>query len=244
MRLTGVALRYARRGPWILRDVTLDLAPGRIVEFSGANGAGKSTLLRVVAGILRPRRGQVGGRPARVGYAPERFPADQPFTLATYLGFMARMRGLPESAVRPWTERLGLTPLLDVPLPELSKGSAQKVGLVQALFPGPALLVLDEPFAGLDTETRTHLPGLLAELAAAGTTIVVSDHQRCLDDLPDVDRYRVADNTVHQVSLPDPAPTAKKDERAVLEVVVAADEADDLAAKLRADGYDVRRRPR
>jgi ABC-type multidrug transport system ATPase subunit len=239
MRLNDVAFRYARRGPWILRDVTLELEPRRIIEFSGANGAGKSTLLRIVAGIMRPRRGAVGGRPVRVGYAPERFPADQPFTIAAYLGFMARMRGLSETAIRPWTERLALTPLLDVPLPELSKGSAQKVGLVQALFPRPELLVLDEPFAGLDTETRADLPGLLSELAADGTTVVVSDHQRCLDDLDEVDRFRVADNTVRRSTRDEQA--AGDGEPVVLEVVVAADEADAVTAKLRADGYDVRR---
>jgi ABC-type multidrug transport system ATPase subunit len=177
MRLNGVAFRYARGGPWVLRDVSLDLEPGRIVEFSGANGAGKSTLLRLIAGILRPRRGAVAGRPARVAYAPERFPADQPFTVAAYLGFMARMRRLPDAAARPWIERFGLTSLLDVRLPELSKGSAQKVGLAQALSAGAGLLVLDEPFAGLDAQTRSGLPRVLTELAESGTTVVVSDHQ-------------------------------------------------------------------
>jgi ABC-type multidrug transport system ATPase subunit len=240
MRLRDVAFRYGRRAPWVLRDVSLDLEPGRIVEFRGANGVGKSTLLRLVAGLLRPRRGEIAGRPARVAYAPERFPSNQPFTVAAYLGHMARMRRLP--APTPWAERFGLTSLLGVPLPELSKGSAQKVGLVQALSAGAGLIVLDEPFAGLDAETRADLPGTLAELAETGTTIVVSDHQRCLDDLPDILRHRVEDHTVSGRLRHRPADAPA--EHVTLEVRVAADEAEALTAKLRADGHHVRRTPR
>jgi ABC-type multidrug transport system ATPase subunit len=243
MRLNGVAFRYARRGPWVLRDVSLDLGPGRIIEFSGANGAGKSTLLRLIAGILRPRSGAADGRPTRVAYAPERFPGDQPFTVAAYLGFMARMRRLPDTAAAPWIERFGLTTLLDIPLPDLSKGSAQKVGLVQALSAGAGLLVLDEPFAGLDTQTRSKLPGVLTELAASGTTVVVSDHQGCLDDLPGVDRHRIEN---HSVSGPLPGARTQRPAagHVTLEVLVAPDEAEAVAAKLRADGHRVRWVPR
>jgi ABC-type Mn2+/Zn2+ transport system ATPase subunit len=119
-----------------------------------------------------------------------------------------------------------------VPLPHLSKGSAHKIGLAQALLAGPQLLVLDEPFAGLDAETRAALPSLLAELAEAGTTVVVSDHQRGLHDLPDLDRLRVDG---HTVSL-----AGGRTEVAVIEVVVAADEAEAVVRKLRADGLAVR----
>ncbi|HEX6469369.1 MAG TPA: ATP-binding cassette domain-containing protein [Streptosporangiaceae bacterium] len=246
MRLKHVAFRYTRGGPWVLRDATLELAPGRILEFRGANGAGKSTLLRLVAGLLRPRRGDIEGRPARVGYAAERFPSGQPFTVAAYLSFMAGMRRLPATAAEPWVERLGLGPLLDVPLPELSKGSAHKVGLVHALSSGAGLLVLDEPFAGLDAPTRADLPAALTELAAAGATIVVSDHQGCLDGLPDIERYRIDD---HTISGPLPhgrrrAPEEAEITEVTLEVVVPADEADAVAAKLRADGHRVRRADR
>jgi ABC-type multidrug transport system ATPase subunit len=252
MRLIGVAFRYGRRGPWVLDDVTFDVAPGRIIEVGGANGAGKSTLLRLIAGILRPGRGEITGRPRLVGYAPERFPAHQPYTVAAYLGYLARMRRLPETAFTPSAARLGLTSLFNVPLPELSKSSAQKVGLAQALgaaqAAGPALLVLDEPFAGLDARTRADLPGALAELAAGGATVVVSDHQRCLGHLPDVHRFRVADHTATALPLPHrdhaAVPGEGTAERIVLEVVVQEDEAEAVAAKLRADGYEVRRPPR
>ncbi|MGI5168114.1 ABC transporter ATP-binding protein [Spirillospora sp. CA-253888] len=233
MRLDSVAFRYRRRAPWVLQGVSLDLPPGRIVEVTGRNGAGKSTLLRLVAGLRDPRRGTITGRPAQVGYAPERFPVEQPFTVRSYLRHMAAMRGVPASAADPWVERLAFGHLLETRLPELSKGSAQKIGLAQALLPGPGLLVLDEPFAGLDAETRDALPGLVAELAEGGTTVVVSDHQRCLEDLPGVERVRVAGGAVTAVGA--------AAEWTTLEVVVRADEADTVETKLRADGYDVRR---
>lgn len=218
----------------MLRDVTVDLPEGRIIEVTGPNGAGKSTLLRLIAGLRRPQRGTVSARPPTVGYAPERFPADQPFTARVYLAHLAAMRKVPFSRVEDWAERLDFTPLLNVRLPELSKGSAHKVGLIQALLPSPGLLVLDEPFAGLDSTTRAALPKLLAGLAREGTTVIVSDHQRDLKDMPEVDRLRVDGHTVAA------AGGARDVEHTVIEVVVPADEAPDALAKLRAEGYDAR----
>ncbi|MFI0487375.1 ATP-binding cassette domain-containing protein [Actinomadura sp. 9N215] len=180
----------------MLRDVTLSLPPGGVIEVTGRNGAGKSTLLRVIAGLRSPRKGTLKERPSRVGYAPERFPVDQPFTVRSYLGHMAAIRRVSTDSVGTWAERLGFEHLLNVRLPELSKGSAQKVGLAQAFMDTPGLLILDEPFAGLDAATRAALPALLSEFAAEGAIVVVSDHQRCIETLPGVDRLRVANGTV------------------------------------------------
>lgn len=240
MRLENVAFRYRRKDPWVFRDVSLSLAAGTVTEVTGHNGAGKSTLLRVIAGLRRPRVGAVHGRPSRVGYAPERFPVDQPFSVRTYLGHMAAIRQVPGDPVATWAERLRFDHLLDVRLSELSKGSAQKVGLAQALMADPELLILDEPFAGLDAATRDALPELISQLAAAGTTVVVSDHQRCIEALPGVDRLRVADASVTRLT----SGTPTTEERVTLEVEVSGDEAESLESKLRADGYRVRRRER
>lgn len=234
--LENVAFRYRWRGPWILKDVDVALEPGRVIEVTGRNGAGKSTFLRLVAGLRRPGRGSIRGRPRRVGYAPERFPVEQPFTVRSYLTHIASIRGVRADAVGGWADRLEFGHLLDVRLPELSKGSAQKVGLAQALLDDPELLVLDEPFAGLDAATRDALPGLISDLAAGGTTVVVSDHQRCIEPLPDVGRLRVADGTI---TVTDDGAAASG--YAVLEVVVAEGELDAVEAKLRADGHRVRR---
>ncbi|WP_119729305.1 ABC transporter ATP-binding protein [Thermomonospora amylolytica] len=241
MRLERVAFRYRRSAPWVLRDVVLSLEPGTITEVTGRNGAGKSTLLRLVAGLRRPSRGTVTGRPRNVGYAPERFPVAQPFTVRAYLTHMAAVRGLPGTAADPWIERLALGPLLNTRLPELSKGSAQKVGIAQALLAHPGLLVLDEPFAGLDPTTRDALPALAAELARHGSTLVISDHQRCIADLPGVRRVRVADSTVTPLTSDDP-PNAPPT-WTVLEVTVRSDEAEALAAELESRGHTVTARP-
>ncbi|NDU76019.1 ATP-binding cassette domain-containing protein [Actinomadura sp. DSM 109109] len=236
MRLEHVAFRYRRRDPWVFQDVTLSLPEGSVTEVTGHNGAGKSTLLRVIAGLRRPRAGVVRGRPARVGYAPERFPVDQPFSVRAYLGHMAAIRRLPAGTGAAWADRLGFDHLLDVRLPELSKGSAQKIGLAQALMADPELLILDEPFAGLDAATRDSLPELIREFASRGSTVVVSDHQRCIEAMPGVDRLHVAGGSVTPLASGAPKPWT------VLEVEVPGDEADMVETKLRADGYRVRRR--
>lgn len=230
MRLTNVSFRYARRAPWILREVTLDLPAGTVTEVVGRNGAGKSTLLRVLAGVARPTAGTVAERPAAVGYAPEVFPAGQPFTVGRYLRHMAAVR----RAAEPyrWASRLGLGPLLNVPLRDLSKGSAQKVGIAQALLAGPGLLILDEPFAGLDAQTRDELPAIIAELAAAGGRVVVSDHQGVLTEV--TRRWTVRDGRVAETA------AGRPPERAVIEITVDAAEAEAVERKLRAEGYQAR----
>ncbi|MDL4818866.1 ABC transporter ATP-binding protein [Actinomadura opuntiae] len=238
MRLDDVAFRYHRRGPWVLRDVTLSLPAGGVTEVTGRNGSGKSTLLRLVAGLRTPSRGSVRDRPSRVGYAPERFPVDQPFTVRAYLAHMAAIGRVPDDAIGTWAERLSFEHLLDVRLPELSKGSAQKVGLAQALMGDPGLLILDEPFAGLDATTRDILPELIAGLAADGCTVVISDHQRCIESLPDIDRLQVSGGTVTRLA---PGEDPDTPRLTVLEVVVPEGDADTVETKLRADGYTVRR---
>jgi ABC-type multidrug transport system ATPase subunit len=234
VQLEQVAFRYRRRAPWVLRDVTLTVPRGRVIEVNGANGAGKSTLLRMLAGVVPPVRGHVSNRPVRVGYAPERFPTAQPFTARSYLDHMCRIGGVPPERAGEWAERLGFAGLLDTRLADLSKGSAHKTGLVQALIASPDLLVLDEPFAGLDAKTRSALPALLAELAADGTSVVVSDHQGDLRELPDIVRWQVSGHTVTTGVIPE--------EHTIVEVTVPVDEADKLVERLITDGYQARRR--
>jgi len=236
MQLTEVAFRYHRKSPWVLRDVSFTL-PAGVTEVTGRNGAGKSTLLRLLAGLRSPTRGTITGRPARVGYAPERFPVDQPFTVSAYLKHMAAIRGTAEASIATWADRLRFDHLLNVKLPDLSKGSAQKVGLAQALMADPTLLILDEPFAGLDAQTRDELPALITDLADAGTTVVVSDHQRVIEAVPGITRVRIEEATLAQ------AITASDNAvmEGVLEVVVSLEDMEAVEAKLRAEGYEVRR---
>ncbi|MFI6299593.1 ATP-binding cassette domain-containing protein [Nonomuraea sp. NPDC050790] len=202
MDLSNVSFRYRRRAPDVIRHADATLSPGDVIELTGANGAGKSTLLRLLAGLTRPTRGKLSGRPRTVGYAPDHLPTAQPFTVAAYLDHMARIRRA--ATWRPWADRLNLTPLVRLPLRELSKGSAHKVALVQALMCDPGLLLLDEPFAGLDTATREALPGIVAELAGRGTIVVAGDHEAGLHDLPSLRHWTLTDGFLRE-----PSPAAR-----------------------------------
>ncbi|MCW2881593.1 MAG: transporter related protein [Sphaerisporangium sp.] len=250
MRLANLSFRYARRAPWVLQQVDLDLPPGTVAEVTGRNGAGKSTLLRLLAGATRPSRGSITGRPPIVGYAPEIFPVDQPFTVTAYLSHMADVRGVPARAIEAWAERLGMTPLLEVPLGDLSKGSAHKVGLAQALLAPPGLLILDEPFSGLDEQTRAELPGLIDEISTAGGIVVVSDHQNGLAGHPGVTHLTMENGTVlaHEHDpfhervtrlLPGHDRSAAP-EKSIIEILVDHGDAEAVARKLQAEGYEAR----
>jgi len=238
VRLVNVWLRYGRRARWVLREVNLGLDTGQLAVVTGPNGAGKTTLLLAVAGLLRPDRGSVADRPRRVGWVPERFPANQPFTVRSYLAGMAGIRGLDrdEAAAQlvGWFDRLQLTPFAATPLGELSKGTAQKVGLIQALVPRPDLLVLDEPWEGLDAQTRRLIPDLVREVRAAGTQVLVSDHLGQVDELPDAIRWRVAGGAVTVDS-----PEGLSADRRIIEVAVAAVDVPAALADLRGAGHDV-----
>ncbi|WP_405691766.1 ATP-binding cassette domain-containing protein [Streptomyces sp. NBC_00057] len=180
MNLRGVGRRYGLGGPWVLRGVDLDLPAHALIRIEGANGTGKSTLLRLLAGIDAPTEGRVTGRRPRTAYVPERFPAALPFTAAGYLVHLGRIHGLrtPEAADRAqsWLARFGAADHARTPLPELSKGTSQKVAVAQALLAEPELLVLDEAWTGLDAAARDELDRAVAERVAAGSTVVFVDH--------------------------------------------------------------------
>lgn len=237
MRLSSVSFRYARRDPWILQAIDLDMPGGRVIEITGRNGAGKSTLLRLLAGVVPPTRGTIGDRPDGVGYAPEVFPAAQPFTAAGYLRHMARVRGAAPAEIGMWAERLGMAHLLAVPLAELSKGSGQKVGIAQALLGTPGLVILDEPFSALDAQTRRELTTIIDEAAGRGGIVVVSDHQNALRGRADTTRLLVENGTIREVAAADrPTPRPRK----IVEVAVDADAAEGLRRRLRREGHHAR----
>ncbi|MEU7751478.1 ATP-binding cassette domain-containing protein [Micromonospora sp. NPDC049171] len=239
MRLENVWLRYHRRGPWVLRGVDVRIGPGEVAVVLGRNGVGKSTLLQVAAGVLRPGRGRVTDRPARVGWVPERFPADQPFTVTRYLTGMARVAGLgaaaADEAVASWTDRLGLSAFRSVRLPELSKGTAQKVGLAQAMLCPPGLLVLDEPWEGLDAATRELVPELISEVLAADGAVLVSDHRGETVRLPAARRWSVADGSLTEET------SSAAETFAVVEVAVPTARVAGTVARLRAEGHHILR---
>jgi ABC-2 type transport system ATP-binding protein len=162
---------------------------GEIVGLVGRNGAGKTTTMRSVMGILRPDRGEVtwSGHPIgdgdrlRFGYMPEERGLYPQMRLLDQVAYFARLHGFAataaDDAARGWLERLGLGERTGEKLIALSHGNQQRVQLAVALVHGPQLLVLDEPFAGLDPEAVDSLSEVMVEQAAAGTAIVFSSHQ-------------------------------------------------------------------
>ncbi len=180
IRLSGVGKRY-RAGRWVLSDVAMTVLDGDSVAVVGANGSGKSTLLRMLAGVSRPTRGRISGVPAPVGYVPDRFPAADAMGSLAYLTHIGRIRGLGTTAARrrgrQLLDRLALAGGVRTPIRALSKGNAQKVALAQALMVPPRLLVLDEPWSGLDAAAHGALAEILGEVVAGGGAVVLTDHR-------------------------------------------------------------------
>jgi ABC-2 type transport system ATP-binding protein len=200
VRAEGVRKAY-RRGPAVLDGVDLALEPGVPVVLSGANGSGKSTLLRIVAGAATPSGGRVTGRPRVVGYLPDRFPAQLRMPAEVYLRHLAAVRGV--RAAPELLEALDFTGPRREPMARLSKGNAQKVGLAQALGGGPGLVVLDEPWAGLDGPAADVL---LATLADTAVPLLVTDHTGRAARIPAARHVRLADGRVRESLPPVPAP--------------------------------------
>jgi ABC-2 type transport system ATP-binding protein len=172
-----------------VRDVSFEIADGTTFGLIGPNGAGKTTTMRMIVGILTPDGGGVawngepihGAMRRRFGYLPEERGLYGRMTARDQIRYFARLHGLSErdAAKRTahWMERLDLTSSADRPCAELSKGNQQKVQVACAAVHGPELLVLDEPFSGLDPVNAETLLAILNELREAGTTLVLSSHQ-------------------------------------------------------------------
>jgi ABC-type multidrug transport system ATPase subunit len=207
LELHGVSKRYGPRSPWVLRGVDLRLAPGSLTRVDGANGSGKSTLLALIAGIGRPSRGRVvgGGRRA---YVPERLPSVLPFDVRGYLDRLGAVHGLDEQTARRraayWLERLGASAWLRAPMSALSKGTAQKVAIIQALVADADLLVLDEAWSGLDAASRAVIDEAVEERVAQGGAVVFVDHQRAARS-GQAEVFRVERGALVPAPDPDPA---------------------------------------
>jgi ABC-2 type transport system ATP-binding protein len=186
-----------RYGPVVALDgATFSARPGRIVGFLGPNGAGKTTTMRCIFGLARPDRGETRWNGAaidrtarlRFGYMPEQRGLYPRMRVAEQLSYFAQQHGLPgraaNAAAMHWLERMGLADRAKSKLEELSHGNQQRVQLATALAHDPELLVLDEPFSGLDPIGIATMTEVVRERAAAGVGVVFSSHQ--LDLVEDV----------------------------------------------------------
>lgn len=172
-------------------DVSFAIRPGEILGYVGPNGAGKSTTVKVLTGLIEPTSGEIffEGRDVRadwvafqrrMGYVPEEPHLYPHLTGREYLQLIGRLRGLPRKTLeRRMDEMLHLFSLWGdrySPLASYSKGMRQKILLSGALLHNPDLLILDEPFSGLDVNTALILRALLRELANAGKMLLYSSH--------------------------------------------------------------------
>ena len=187
LELSGLSKRFGSLQA--LDDLSLSLARGEIVGFVGANGAGKSTTMRIVMGVLAADSGAVTwmGAPVdaairrTIGYMPEERGLYPRMKVAEQLVYLARLHGLSASAAKAaaerWTERLGLEGRRGDEVQSLSLGNQQRVQLAAALVSDPELLILDEPFSGLDPVAVDVMSQVLLERAAAGVPTLFSSHQ-------------------------------------------------------------------
>lgn len=186
LTLEHVTKRYSRRGPAAVADVSLTLEAGTVTAVVGPNGSGKTTLMRLIAGVTAPSAGTVRCQARSIGYVPERFPRTVPFTPLRYLEHLGRIRGLAPGPLEAEIDRVflrfGLWPFATTRIPTLSKGTRQKVAIAQALVGAPRLLILDEPWSGLDAPAQEALTRSILEVAAGGGAVVMTDHRESVVD--------------------------------------------------------------
>jgi ABC-2 type transport system ATP-binding protein len=172
-----------------LDHMTFDVRAGEVFGFVGSNGAGKSTTMRIALGVLLPDYGEVrwGGRPLtlegrrRIGYMPEERGLYPRMKVAEQLEYLARLHGLTAAdarrSVRRWTERLGVADRAKDEVQKLSLGNQQRVQLAAALVHDPEVLVLDEPFSGLDPLAVDVMSDVLRDTCDGGVPVLFSSHQ-------------------------------------------------------------------
>jgi len=209
--LSFIDVSFSYRGDWLnrvrsLAGVSFAVPAGSAYGFLGANGAGKSTSIKLAVGLLSGQRGAISlfGRPvgddalrARVGYLPEQPYFYENLQVHEYLVYLGRLSGLHGAALRAAVDRVsGLLDLAELgrrKLGSFSKGMRQRFGLAQAIIHQPDLLVLDEPFSGLDPLWRARFKEIMAAERARGATLFFSTH--ILADVEDLcDHYAVIDH--------------------------------------------------
>jgi len=187
VQVDRVTKRFA--GHTAVRSLSLDIPKGGIFGLLGPNGAGKSTTIRMIMNIITPDEGKVtlfGGEgtgrelSARLGYLPEERGLYKKMKVKEQLAFFGEVKGISHGeAVKKtatWLERLGLHDWTDKKVEDLSKGMQQKVQFIGTLLHDPELVILDEPFSGLDPVNAQVMKDVVVEIARQGRTVLFSTH--------------------------------------------------------------------
>jgi len=201
----------------VVDGISLTLSKGEIVGMLGPNGAGKTTTIRMIMNIIAPDSGSVLilGQPFceelknRLGYLPEERGLYRKMTVMDALRFFGRLKGLERAEIdkraESWLDRFALTEHKRKRIEELSKGMAQKVQIIVTILHKPELLILDEPFSGLDPVNIELVRDLILEMKRSGTSILFSTHlmdfaEKLVDRVIMIDRgSKVLDETLMQV---------------------------------------------
>lgn len=186
VRIENVTKRYGQHVA--VNDLSLEVPEGSVYGFIGPNGSGKTTTLRMILHVILPTEGKIevlgqsGERSAndRIGYLPEErglYPKMKVRNILRYYGALkGKSRAQCDPVIDEWLERFELTQWADKPVQTLSKGMAQKVQFISTVVAKPELIILDEPFSGLDPVNAEVLIEAVLELNRQGSTIIFSTH--------------------------------------------------------------------
>lgn len=186
IELSGVTKTFGSHTA--VRSLDLNVPTGSLYGFIGPNGSGKTTTIRMILHILQPDSGEVrvlgetGSRASndRIGYLPEERGLYKKMTVARLLAYYGSLKGMGLKAARleadRWLERMSLSEWRKAKIEALSKGMSQKIQFISTVISKPALLILDEPFSGLDPVNLEVMRSAILELVAEGTTVVLSTH--------------------------------------------------------------------
>jgi len=189
-------------GRVIFHKVNMAVRQNEPIVIMGENGCGKSTLLKIMAGVLSSTQGEIKYRPhIKISFIPDRFPK-LPFSMEEYLMHMGKIQGVSAKHIDDFMAEYFR--YLNMPndfrktkISKCSKGTLQKVNILQALITKPDLLILDEPFAGLDEKSQENFLEMIRKLIADGVAIVLACHEKKLAQQITDNIYVFADNECH-----------------------------------------------
>jgi ABC-2 type transport system ATP-binding protein len=186
VRIEAVSKRFG--AVQAVRGISLEIPERSLCGFLGPNGAGKSTTIRMIMSIIAPDSGRVEVMGAnalamkdRIGYLPEERGLYRKMKVGEFVGYMARLKGVHPTGlsrrIEDWLDRLALPGVMKRRCEELSKGQQQKIQILSSIIHAPDLLILDEPFSGLDPINGRLVTELIRSEQARGATIIFSTHQ-------------------------------------------------------------------
>jgi len=187
LRAENLVKRY--KGRTVVQGTALTVSQGEIVGLLGPNGAGKTSLIRIITTIIRADSGTIlldgeplnSRHPEQIGYMPEERGLYKKMKVGEHLVYLARLKGLSktaaEEAIEYWIKRFDIADWMPKKIQELSKGMQQKIQFIATVLHNPKLLILDEPFSGLDPINTNLLKEEIYQLHQNGTSIIFSTHR-------------------------------------------------------------------